>query len=167
MKPLSQIVEQQFNIVIDFDGVWIHDGAAITRKSLVQLFASILRRDEAGQYWLQTPVERGRIAVADVPFIATSWRIEQLGKEDQRLYLTDNLGREVGVDGSHPLVLRIPRGKRGPFVPYHQIGEGIEARMSRSVYYALIDVALQHGEPSNGCLQITSFKTRHPLGIAP
>jgi uncharacterized protein len=167
MKPPAQIVEQQSSLAIDFDGVWIHEGATITRKSLVQLFASVLRQDESGDYWLQTPVEKVRIAVADVPFIVTNWRIEQMGKEDQRLYLTDNLGREVGVDGSHPLVLRIPRGKCGPFVPYHQIGEGIEARMSRSVYYALIDVALQHSEPSDGCLQITSFKTRHPLGIAP
>jgi uncharacterized protein len=161
-----QLIEQQFNIAIDFDGVWTHEGTAITRKSLVQLFASILRRDEAGQYWLQTPVEKGRIAVADVPFVATSWRIEQMGKEDQRLYLTDNLGREVGVNGSHPLALRIPRGKSGPPVPYHQIGEDLEARMNRSVYYALIDVALQQGEPIDGYLKIMSFNSRHPLGIA-
>jgi len=165
MKPSTQIVEQQFNIAIDFDGVWTHEGAVITRKALVELFASVLRRDETGEYWLQTPVEKGRIAVADVPFIVTSWRIEQMGTKDQRLYLADNLGRETGVDGRHPLVLRIPRGKCGPFVPYHQIGESIEARMSRSVYYALIDVALQQGEPSDGCLQITSFETSHPLGI--
>ena len=39
---------------------------------LVKLFASVLRREADGRYWLVTPAERGRIKVEDVPFLAVA-----------------------------------------------------------------------------------------------
>mgnify|MGYP003693630191 CR=1 FL=1 len=39
---------------------------------LVKLFASVLRRETDGRYWLVTPAERGRIEVEDVPFLAVA-----------------------------------------------------------------------------------------------
>ena len=52
-----------FNIKIQMDGTWIHEGDPIKRDKLVKLFASVLHRDEDGQHWLVTPVEKGRIDV--------------------------------------------------------------------------------------------------------
>ena len=40
---------------------------------MVKLFASVLMRDKTGDYWLVTPVEKGRITVDDAPFIVARW----------------------------------------------------------------------------------------------
>ena len=45
--------------VIRRDGVWLYRGTSIDRKELVCLFASVLRRDADGSWWLRTPAERG------------------------------------------------------------------------------------------------------------
>ena len=50
-------------IRIAADGRWYHDGTVIRRESLVRLFASILRREEDGHYYLVTPAEKWRISV--------------------------------------------------------------------------------------------------------
>ena len=41
-------------IVISTDGSWFHEGGRIERDSLVRLFASILRREEDGDYYRVT-----------------------------------------------------------------------------------------------------------------
>ena len=51
------------DIRIAADGTWIHEGGPIGRKNLVKLFASVLKRDGEGDYWLVTPVARARIRV--------------------------------------------------------------------------------------------------------
>ncbi len=161
METITKLSEEQFDIAIGFDGTWTHQGAPMTRMKLVRLFATVLRRDEAGDYWLVTPAERGRIAVADAPFVAVGWR-EEAGV----LWLADNLGREVPVDAAHPLALRMPK-TGGPFIPYHQLGGGIEARVGTAVYYALVDRALAAGGmDSNNRLTLESGGVAHPLGIA-
>src|SRR5262245_56327326 len=52
------------------DGTWFYRGSPIARQRLVKLFASVLRREGDGSYWLVTPVERGRVTVEDAPFLA-------------------------------------------------------------------------------------------------
>src|SRR5271169_3427432 len=54
------------------DGTWFYHGSPIGRIALVKLFASVLRRELDGCYWLVTPAERGRIEVEDVPFLAVA-----------------------------------------------------------------------------------------------
>lgn len=65
-----------FDIRIDRNGGWHYRNSPIGRKELVCLFASVLKREPDGTYWLETPVERGRIAVEDAPFVAVEvlWR---------------------------------------------------------------------------------------------
>src|SRR4030095_9108317 len=60
----------EIDIRIGRDGTWFYHGSPIGRKPLVKLFASVLRREDDGDYWLVTPVERGRIKVDEVPFTA-------------------------------------------------------------------------------------------------
>src|SRR5260370_27993135 len=55
---------------IDRDGNWFYLGSPITRWSLARLFASVLRREADGAYWLVTPAERARILVDEAPVLA-------------------------------------------------------------------------------------------------
>src|SRR5260370_22120007 len=52
------------------DGTWFYRGSPISRMPLVKLFASVLRRERDGSYWLVTPAERGGGTVEDAPVIA-------------------------------------------------------------------------------------------------
>ena len=69
LDQLRYIDEQQFDIRIAADGRWFHEGDEIRRIELVKLFATALLRDEEGDYWLATPIEKGRIIVDDAPFV--------------------------------------------------------------------------------------------------
>src|SRR3712207_9260873 len=78
---------------------------SIGRKELVCLFASVLKRERDGSYWLETPVERGRIEVEDAPFVAVEmwWRdcvCENAPRDRPRQCLTfrTNLDEIVSAD---------------------------------------------------------------------
>ena len=71
---------RDFDMRIARDGTWFHRGTPIGRKPLVKLFSTVIRRDEAGDYWLVTPVERGRILVDDAPFTAVEFEISGSGR---------------------------------------------------------------------------------------
>ena len=98
------------DIRIAGDGTWFHEGCPIGRLPLVKLFASVLRRED-GDYWLVTPVEKARITVDDVPFIAVEMEAEGNG-EAQRLRFRTNLDEWVSADAAHPLAFRSCRGRR-------------------------------------------------------
>ena len=68
----SGAVERDFQMRIDQEGRWYHEGGLIKRIELVKLFANVLSVDEAGQHWLRTPDEFGQIEVEDAPFIITA-----------------------------------------------------------------------------------------------
>jgi hypothetical protein len=137
---IGRAVEQQFNIKIDADGRWFHEGGEIRRKALVKLFATVLKCDSDGVFWLETPVERGRIDVADAPFIATALRASEAGAETDMappsLIFTTNVDDEVRLDVAHPLHLKMaPDG--GGLRPYIEVRNGLLAKLSRPVYYEL------------------------------
>jgi hypothetical protein len=67
---LDRRPDENYDIRIARDGVWFYHGSPIGRLPLVKLFASVLRRDDRGDFWLITPAERGRIVVDDAPFVA-------------------------------------------------------------------------------------------------
>src|SRR6201993_1762027 len=76
------------------DGTWFYRGSPIGRLPLVKLFASVLRREADGRYWLVTPAERGLVEVEDVPFLAVAVTVEGEGR-DQRLIFRTNLDEFV------------------------------------------------------------------------
>lgn len=126
------------DLVIQADGHWIHEGTEIKRQPLVNLFASILKR-EGGDYYLVTPVEKWRIQVEDVPFLITQAAREGEAAGGQVL-LTTNTGDVVPLDRLHPLFLK-PFGDPEQPIPYIEVRAGLEGRMSRDVYYQLIEWA--------------------------
>src|SRR5436305_11909925 len=81
-RPLAELGDLDMRIARD--GTWSYRGSPINRIPLVKLFASVLRRDGEGGYWLVTPVERGRVTVEDAPFIAVAVDAQGDGR-DRRL----------------------------------------------------------------------------------
>ncbi len=118
---------------IDRDGVWRHEGEPIRRERLVRLFATVLRKDEDGQHYLVTPVEKIVIHVEDAPFLAIAMRVEGSG-DATRLVFTTNVGDEVIAGTDHPIMVRDGR-------PYVRVRGRLDAKIARAVYYELVDLA--------------------------
>lgn len=127
------------------DGTWYHEGSPIGRMAMVRLFASILRREPDGGYVLVTPGEKLDIAVEDAPFVAVEVRSEGSGR-DRRLAFRLNTD-EVVIAGPEN-ALRLDEAADGPH-PYLHVRRGLDALVSRSVYYELATLALDEGgEPA-------------------
>jgi len=106
------------------DGTWFHDGAPIKREALAKLFSDrALKMDEDGNYWLQTPFEKYPVEVEDVPFVIVDYK-----EEDSVLKFRTNMQEKT----NKPIEMRDE-------VPYVEVREGLYARISRSVYYNLIE----------------------------
>jgi len=122
------------------DGTWFYRGSAITRMSLVKLFASVLRREPDGRYWLVTPAERGLVTVEDVPFIAVAVDRYGAGRE-QRLIFRTNLDEIVTAGPDHKL--RVETAADGTPAPYILVRPGLEARLNRPVFYELVEWGIE------------------------
>lgn len=146
----------QIDIVIKRDGRWFHEGAVIGREAMVRLFSTILRRDPDG-YWLVTPVEKLKITVEDAPFIAV--RVDRDG--DQLRFLT-NVGDEVLADAGH--AIRVEVSEDGEPRPYLHVRRGLEALISRAVFYELVDMAEERDTPEGPRLGIASGGLWFALG---
>jgi hypothetical protein len=122
------------------DGTWFYRESPIGRLPLVKLFASVLRRDADGRYWLITPAERGRIEVEDVPFLAVALSVEGNGR-DQRLIFRTNLDEFVTAGPDKPL--RVETAATGEPAPYIQVRDNLEARIARPVFYDLVELGTE------------------------
>jgi hypothetical protein len=126
------------DIRISRDGAWWHEGAPIARTALVRLFSTVLRRDPDG-YWLVTPAEKLRTRVEDAPFVAVA--VERAG---EALRFTTNLGDTVEAGPERPLRVETDPATGAP-APYVLVRGGLEARLSRPVFYALAEEAEARG----------------------
>jgi hypothetical protein len=149
------------DIRIAADGTWYHEGRPIRRMALVRLFASVLRREADGDYWLVTPVERARIRVDDAPFLAVELKAEGAG-EGQRLSFRTNLDEWVTAGPDHPIACRAQPGGREP-APYLLVRDGLEAKLSRAVYYELAERAVELGRGGRPRLGVHSEGAFFPL----
>ncbi|HAY99961.1 MAG TPA: DUF1285 domain-containing protein [Opitutae bacterium] len=116
------------------DGTWWHEGTAIKRPELVKLFASILRRESDGHYYLITPVEKVRIRVALHPLIVIDAEPLQ-GSNPEILILTLNTGGQIPLDANHSLAVE-PAAGGAAFV---SLDRGLTALFSRPAWYRLVD----------------------------
>lgn len=156
-----------YDIRIARDGTWYHEGAPISRKPLVRLFASVLWRDDDGDYWLRTPVERGRIEVEDVPFTAVELSVKGEG-DRQILAFRTNLDDWVEADSKHPLRV-VEDAEKGQISPYIEVRDGLEALVLRPVYYELAELAVAPPAGADwpeDCLGVWSSGAFFPLGVA-
>jgi uncharacterized protein len=158
--------------IIKRDGTWLYRGTPILRKELVCLFSSVVKRDAQGDYWLETPVERGRIQVEDTPWVAVELDWTRCGSgRNQCLTFRTNVDQIVTAGPEHPLRVAHNAITCEP-TPYVHIrdGEGgtkMEARIGRSVYYELVALAVPGCCGTRKCLGVWSSGTFFPLGDLP
>ena len=133
--------ERHFDIRIAADGTWFHEGRPIRRPALVKLFATVLKRDSLGDYWLETPIEKGRIQVDDAPFVAVDFDRQGRGR-DQSLTFRTNLDQLVTLDRAHALRIDDDPTTAAPR-PYIHVRDGLEALVLRAVFYRLADLAVE------------------------
>jgi hypothetical protein len=119
------------------DGTWFHDGAPIRREAMVRLFSTVLRREPDGGHVLVTPVEKLSIEVELAAFVAVAMTSEGEG-EARQIAFSLNSGDAVLLGPDHPL--RMEGG-----VPLVHVRAGLEASLSRPVYYELAELALADG----------------------
>jgi hypothetical protein len=159
--------DEQYDMRIARDGTWFYHGSPIGRIALVKLFATVLRRDDAGDFWLITPAERGRITVEDTPFIAVEVQAEGEG-EALTLSFRTNLDEWVTAGPDHPI--RVAQGPiggaelSGAPTPYILIRDRLEARIGRAVFYELVGLAEERQTPQGIELGVWSGQTFFPLG---
>ena len=121
-------------IRITAEGDWYHEGGKIERAALVRLFASILRREDDGHYYLVTPVEKWRIEVALHPLMVTDiTALEESGK----LVATLNTGKRVEVDETHHLY----PDAAADDIAVLQLDHGLTAMFNRAAWYRLVALA--------------------------
>lgn len=133
--PITSDVDMR----IDRNGIWFHEGREIERKALARLFSTVLRRDEMGEYWLVTPVEKAQIVVEDVPFTIVELKNDGQGKE-QVLSFRNNMDQWFDLDKDHPIRIDYKDESDEPS-PYILVRQNLEARILRAVYYQLMDLA--------------------------
>ena len=124
------------------DGTWYHDGVPIRRPAMVRLFSTVLRREPDGRHVLVTPAEKLDIEVDCTAFRAIAMSREGEGRE-QRLAFQLDSGDAVILGPDHPL--RMVETAAGPS-PRVAVRHGLEAELTRPVYYELAELALASGE---------------------
>lgn len=141
------------DIVIRRDGVWMHENSPIGRAELVRLFSTILRKDEDG-YVLVTPGEKLTITVEDLPF-----RTVSVDHRGDALVFTTDVGDEVVAGAETPIIVETDpvTGEPSPRV---RVRADLWARISRSVFYELVEMA----EVEDGRLMVRSGGDTFALG---
>lgn len=143
-------------IVINAQGDWFHDGDKIERASLVSLFASLLRREDDGEYYLVTPHEKWRIKVDQHPLLITD--ISTLaGVDGPILEACLNTSKQVRIDEAHPLFLDQKVGG----IAAMRLPHKLTALCTRSAWYRLVNMA----ETAEGSLVLRSGRYEFRLPV--
>jgi uncharacterized protein len=118
------------------DGTWFYMGTPIGRPALVRLFSTILKRED-GKHFLVTPVEKVGIRVDDAPFLAVEM-LKEDGGQDRLLRFRTNVDDWVDCDGAHGL--RFEQAADGGLTPYLHVRADLWAKVTRAIYYDLVDI---------------------------
>ena len=155
---------------IDTEVRWTcHDPAMgvgpIRREAIARLFSGAgrgfmagkgLSLDPNGIYWLKSPPDSYKVDVEDVPFLITDFE-----NHTDVLTLKTNFDEPVtlgqGIEQGTDFIFRA----QGPFpeIPYVEVRAGLLARLSRSVFYNLAQIASER----DGTLAVLSNGSWHSL----
>lgn len=135
------------------DGTWYHQGSPIGRPAMVRLFATVLRREPDGAYVLVTPAEKLDVEVDDLPFVAVEVKSEGEGR-DRTLAFRLNTDEVVIADADHPIGLDASAADTRPRL---RVRDRLDARIARTVFYELVEIALAEGASPPGIWSRGSF----------
>ncbi len=154
----------EMDMVIRSDGSWWHEGSRITRAPLIKLFSSILRKDEDGETYLVTPVEKIKINVERAHFLAIRVDIEGSGK-NQRVFFQTNMEETVELGETRPLRVETDPETLEP-APFINVRARLEAALARNVFYELVEHAVEKEVEAGVQLGIYAQRQFFPLGPA-
>ncbi len=140
--------EMDIDLSIDRSGKWFYKGSEITRERMLRFFASLLSLGDDG-YFLITPHVKYRVSVEECPLLAVDMEVQ--GQDEQlQICLRTNMDDIVRVDRDHPLRFEHDVAT-GHIVPTVQVRGKLKAKLTRSVYYQLVDLAVEtpRGYPDN------------------
>jgi len=134
LKQNRNIIKK-FPIKIKSNGEWLYQNSLIKKKALIKLFSSVLVADEKGNFYLETPAEKGKIEVEDSPFVIKNFFIRGLNKNQEIIFKT-NIDEEIVLSKKNSLFYK---KYKQSFIPYIVIRKNINAKILRSVYYQLVN----------------------------
>jgi uncharacterized protein len=142
------------------DGTWWHEGTRITRQPLVDLFATVLRKDDDGRTWLVTPGEKIIVHVQDAHFLGT--RVDQVETSlGLAIAVTTNVGDLVVIGPEHPVRVEVD-AETGEPRPYVRVRGNLEARILRAPFYDLVEWSHEN----DGRFEIVSQGCRFIIGTS-
>lgn len=142
------------------NGEWWHEGQLIKRQRLLDLFSTVLWKEQ-GKFYLKTPVEQIEIQVEDEPLLVN--QVDQVEIEGQTfIQLTTTNQDVVIVDQEHPIFMRDYKGESRPYV---HVRFGINALIQRSSFFHLVEMGeLVENEQGESVLSLKSGNLDLQLG---
>lgn len=131
---------------------------------MLQLFASILKREEDGRIYLVTPVEKVGIKVEDCPFVIVEMEVEGKG-EDQNITFRTNTGESFPLNAEHVLDITPDPETEEPHPVVH-VRAGLDGLLNRPVFYRLVDLAVEHEQAGTTNLGVWSSGIFFPFAGA-
>ncbi|MGA7803806.1 DUF1285 domain-containing protein [Bradyrhizobium sp.] len=144
------------------DGTWFYMGTPIGRPALVRLFSTILKHED-GKYFLVTPVEKVGIRVDDAPFLAVEM-VEDSDSRGRTLRFRTNVDEWVGCDAAHRL--RFVTARDGGLMPYLHVRSDLWAKVTRALYYDLVDMGEERVVDGHPMFGVTSAGEFFPMADA-
>ena len=146
-------------ITIDRNGNWSYQGSVFERAAMVDLLAENLVAFN-GRYYLLAPEQLLEIVVEDLPFVV----VDLNRSSDNRLVTaTTNLNSSVIINDRHPCYLS-NLSDSSVRIPCIEFRPGIAARLSRPMYYQLVEWCELETEEGEQYLRLYSDGCRFELG---
>ena len=117
------------------NGEWWHEGQLIKRQKLIDLFSTVLWKEE-GKFYLKTPVEKIEIEVEDEPLFVNQVDQVEIGGKTY-IQLTTTTQDIVIVDTEHAIFMREFQGEMRPYV---HVRFGINALIQRAAFFHLVEM---------------------------
>ena len=89
MQQKKKLKIKEFPIKINSNGEWFYNDSLIKRKALIKLFSSVLVSDNKGNFFLETPAEKGSIKVEDSPFVVELFNVKGKDKKQKIIFKTN------------------------------------------------------------------------------
>ena len=148
------------DLKVKANGEWWHEGQLIKRQSLIDLFSTVLWRDDE-KFYLKTPVEQIEIEVEDEPLFVNS--VEQIQLDGLHYIQLSTTSQDVViVDQEHPIFMREFDGELRPYV---HVRFGINALIQRASFFHLVEMGeLMENQQGESILLLKSGNFNLQLG---
>ena len=145
------------------DGTWFYQKTPIGRPALVNLFASVLKR-EGDSYFLVTPVEKVGIAVEDAPFLAVEMTVTN-AEGGRVLRFRTNVDDWVEVGPGH--ALRFDEdAANGGLKPMLHVRSNLWAKVTRALFYDLVELGEERDVGGKAMFGVVSAGAFFPMAEA-